>query len=83
MSIEGDWYYVKSGETVGPVSREALQEAISGSDGPKTLVWGPGVAEWTQARHVAGVGVGKARAGPPARAEGPRCVDEIAGEVCG
>ena len=83
MSIEGDWYYVKSGETVGPVSRKALQEAISGSDGPKTLVWGPGVAEWTQARHVAWLGVGKARVGPPPRAKIPRSSDEIDFELFG
>lgn len=83
MSIEGDWYYVKSGETVGPVSREVLQEAISGSDGPKTLVWGPGVAEWTQARHVAWLGVGKPRMGPPVRAKVARSADEIDFELFG
>jgi len=83
MSIEGDWYYVKSGETVGPVSRSALQEAISGADGPKTLVWGPGVAEWTQARHVAWLGVGKPRMGPPVRAKVARSADEIDFELFG
>lgn len=83
MSIEGDWYYVESGETVGPVTRSALQEAISGADGPKTLVWGPGVAEWTQARHVAWLGVGRARVGPPVRVKVARSADEIDFELFG
>jgi uncharacterized protein (TIGR00266 family) len=83
MSTGGDWFYVKSGETVGPVSREALHQAIAGADGPKTLVWGPGVAEWTEARHVAGLGVGAAHAGPPPRSTVARRADEIDFELYG
>ena len=38
MAGDGGWYYVKNGETLGPVSKEALQSAISEDGGPNTLV---------------------------------------------
>ena len=47
MAGEGSWYYVKDGRTVGPVTREELLAALSGAHGPQTMVWGPGVPDWT------------------------------------
>lgn len=65
MTTDGQWYYVKRGETVGPVSREELVRVIPSVDGPRTLVWGPGVPEWTEARHVAALGLGGTGTVPP------------------
>ena len=61
MASDGGWYYVKDGQTVGPVPRNELVQALPAADGPKTLVWGPGVSEWTEARHVVSLGSGAAR----------------------
>jgi len=83
MAGEGGWYYVKDGKTTGPMSREELTRALPSADGPKTLVWGPGVPEWTEARHVVSLGAGEIpRAAPP----GPprtRRADEIDYELFG
>ena len=83
MAGEGGWYYVKHGDTIGPMSREELLRAIQQADGPKTLVWGPGVPEWTQAGRVAALGVEPtARAVPPKAPTGRRA-DEIDYEIFG
>jgi uncharacterized protein (TIGR00266 family) len=83
MTGEGGWYYVKDGQTVGPVSREELTQALAGAHGPQTLVWGPGVTEWTEARHVVSLGTGAGvPAGPPQVPTGRRA-DEIDYELFG
>lgn len=84
MSADG-WYYAKGNETVGPMSRDALVSAIQGVNGPDTLVWGPGVSEWTEARHVASLGVGALRTAtaPPPPSGGTRKSDEIDYELFG
>ncbi len=83
MAGESGWYYVKAGETVGPVSHSELSKVLRGADGSATLVWGPGVSEWTEARHVAALGVGSAYgAAPPPRPK-TRRADEIDYEIFG
>ncbi len=67
MTTEGSWYYVQNGETVGPVSRDAIMQAVRSGDGPRTLVWGPSVSEWTEARHVVALGVSTNQPAPPPR----------------
>jgi len=67
MATDGSWYYIRGEETVGPVTRDALMQIVRSAEGPRTLVWGPGVSEWTEARHVVVLGVGTARPAPPAR----------------
>ncbi|MEK6674301.1 MAG: TIGR00266 family protein [Planctomycetota bacterium] len=83
MSQDGSWYYVQAGQTVGPVTREELIRALAGGDGPQTLVWGPGVPEWTEARHVGQLGLGHAAPSPPPRAVGAKRSDEIDYEIFG
>jgi uncharacterized protein (TIGR00266 family) len=84
MSTEGGWYYAKDGKTVGPMSREELITALPSAGGPRTLVWGPGVAEWTEARHVATLGGGTGGAAPPPpSAQRLRAADEIDYEIFG
>ena len=83
MAGDGGWYYVRDGKTLGPMSQEELEQAISGGDGPQTLVWGPGVPEWTEARHVVALGVGQARRAVPPQAPTGRRADEIDYEIFG
>jgi uncharacterized protein (TIGR00266 family) len=83
MSADGGWYYVKDGQTIGPLSRAELTAAISKTGGEKTLVWGPGVPEWTEARHVAMLGARTTpETAPPPRPTGRRA-DEIDFEIFG
>ncbi len=83
MAGEGGWYYVKDGETVGPMPREELVRSLPAADGPETLVWGPGVAEWAAAKHVASLGTGAASISSPPRPPKTRRADEIDYEVFG
>ena len=83
MVENGDWFYVKEGQTIGPVTRSHLLAALHVS-GSGTLVWGPGVSEWTEARHVSSLGVGSAgAAAPPPVSTRPRQADEIDYEITG
>ncbi len=79
----GEWYYARNGQTIGPVTREELLAALGGADGPNTLVWGPGVAEWTEAKHVAALGLRPAAASMPPGAPRARRADEIDYEIFG
>ncbi len=83
MAGEGGWYYVKNGQTVGPMSREELIQAIPTADGPTTLIWGPGVSEWTEARHVVSLGAGATHTAAPPRPPKARRADEIDYEILG
>ena len=83
MASEGGWYYVKDGQTIGPVAREELIAALPSVQGPGTLVWGPGVPDWTEARHVAALGAGGARPVGPPQAPTARRADEIDYELFG
>lgn len=83
MSNDSGWYYVKDGETVGPLSREQLVQALPGAHGLDTLVYGPTTVDWTKARHVSSlVGAFEGAAGPPPT---PRrgLADEIDYEIFG
>ncbi len=78
MSNDGGWYYAKDGQTVGPVTREELQRVLrTGPNGSATLIWGPGVLEWTEARHVPGLGIDTPSAAPPRPAPKARRADDI------
>jgi len=83
MTSEG-WYHIKDGQQVGPMSLDALRSALSGADGPSTLVWGPGVADWTEARRVSALGVGAPAAySAPPKAPTARRADVIDYEIYG
>jgi uncharacterized protein (TIGR00266 family) len=83
MAGYGGWYYVKGGETKGPMSREELVRALPGADGPSTMVWGPGVSEWTTAKHVVSLGSGATHTTSPPRVPKNRRADEIDFELFG
>jgi len=74
MSGEGGWFYVRSGQTMGPVSIDELRRAIAGGEGPQTLVWGPGVAEWTEAKHLHFLQSAMTAAPPQSRGPGAQAV---------
>ena len=82
MADQGDWYYVKDGQTAGPVGRDELAPILKAA-GPNTLVWGPGVPEWTEARHVAALGVGTTGMPTPPAVRKARRADEIDYEIFG
>ncbi len=83
MSSGEGWYYVKNGETLGPVSQGVLRTELANAGGPSALVWGPGVPEWTEARHVPALGVGTKQPIQPPRAPTARRADEIDYELFG
>ena len=81
--MDEGWYYIKDSEMTGPMSRAELTKALPSVGGPTTLVWGPGVSDWTEARHVPSLGVGSSRqAAPPGIPTGRRA-DEIDFELFG
>ncbi|MFQ5430766.1 MAG: TIGR00266 family protein [Phycisphaerae bacterium] len=83
MSNETGWYYAQDGKPVGPMSREELIRRLPSVGGGETLVYGPTVPTWTQARRVASIG-GSARGGQaPPPAPRARTADEIEYEVFG
>ena len=83
MAGDGGWYCVKNGETVGPMSRDELIAALPSAGGPKALVWGPGVSEWSEARHVPSLGVSAMRHIAPPLAPTTGRADEIDYEIFG
>ncbi len=83
MVQDGGWYYARNGQTVGPMTLDELRRNLASAEGPRTMVWGPGVTEWTEARHVPVIGAGSdARAEPPRAPVGARS-DEIDYEIFG
>lgn len=51
----GEWFYVQDGQPVGPVTMDELKTRMAALEGDETLVYGPGLANWTAARHVPGL----------------------------
>ena len=82
MPSESGWYYVKDGQTIGPVSREELVRVLPGVDGQNTLVWGPDAPQWVQARHIVSLRAGEGAPPPPAGAA-RRAADEIDYDIYG
>lgn len=83
MSSSGEWYYAQDGETRGPMTLAELTAALPNVDGPATMVYGPGMSDWTEARHVSAL-ASAVRPGaitpPPPRT---RRSDEIDYEIFG
>lgn len=83
MAAETGWYYAKGKDSVGPMSLEELVRQLPRAEGQATLIYGPGVADWTEARHVQAVKemlAGTNAPPPPPRA---RKADEIDYEIFG
>jgi len=51
MSDQG-WYIAQDGKPQGPLTLAELGSRLKASGGPEALVFGPGLADWTAAKHV-------------------------------
>ncbi len=64
-----DWYYAQGREQKGPMSEAALRKLIDdGTVTPESLLFGPGMMNWTKMRHLpqfAQKSVGSADFAPP------------------
>lgn len=47
------WYYADGQESVGPMTLDELKAALPNVEGGDTLVFGPGLKEWVEAKRVA------------------------------
>lgn len=77
---------MENGESAGPVERSELIRRLSSLDGEHTLVYGPGLSAWTEARHVPGLcdaGPGGPAAVPPPPRFSGRRADEIDFHIVG
>lgn len=84
MSSENGWYYARGQESVGPLSLEDLAQKLPSAEGLNTLVYGPGISDWTEARHVAAIAqAARGNAAPPPPPAGKRQADEIDYEIFG
>jgi len=79
---EALWYYARGQERVGPMSLDDLARAIGAVNGDRTLVFGPGMTNWIEARHVGAImeRLHGAAPPPPSAAEP---ADEIDYEIFG
>ncbi|MFO0838833.1 MAG: TIGR00266 family protein [Phycisphaerae bacterium] len=54
--MPAEWFYVKEGQSVGPITRDELLARLASIGGDEALVFGPGLSNWTAAKHVPGLG---------------------------
>lgn len=84
MSSEGQWYLANNGETIGPMTKAELITRLGQYQGENTMVYGPGAANWTEARHVAGLtGLPAGAPPPPVPSTARRTADVIDYEIFG
>ena len=75
---DGGWYIVENGKPVGPLSLAGVISRLPGAGGMDAMVFGPGMAEWTAARHVPQMREGgRGLSVPPPPPAGVRRSDEI------
>jgi uncharacterized protein (TIGR00266 family) len=83
MSDGAVWYYAAGQESVGPMSLSELKAALPRVGGKETMVFGPGLVQWTEAKHVDEIMENIAPpASPPPRRRARRA-DEIDYEIFG
>ena len=70
-----EWYYVRNGESQGPLSLDALATLLPSIAGRDTLVFGPGLSSWTPAKAVPAFQAHTTDTPPPAPVQ--RRADEI------
>ena len=52
MSSDASWYYADGQQSVGPMTLQQLKTALPKVGGRETMVFGPGLVQWTEAKHV-------------------------------
>jgi uncharacterized protein (TIGR00266 family) len=83
MADDALWYYAMDGQTLGPVTLDALRRLLPTIGGERALVFGPGTADWTEARHVAALTAARAPVVAPPSAPRSSRSDEIDYEIFG
>ena len=83
MSQGAVWYYANGQQSVGPMTLSELKSALPGADGKETLVFGPGLVQWTAAKHVDEISESVAPPMSPPTRRSERRADEIDYEIFG
>jgi uncharacterized protein (TIGR00266 family) len=83
MADPSDWYFARGSDYVGPMSLEELVRRLPEADGSNALVYGPGMSEWMEARHVPSVAAALRGQGGPPKPPKTRRADEIDFEIFG
>lgn len=85
MPSSPEWYYAKGSESAGPVTLEELIAQLPANGGGKCMVFGPGLSEWSEARHVPAINAAMraSSAGSPPPVPKTRKSDEIDYELFG
>jgi uncharacterized protein (TIGR00266 family) len=84
MAGSGGWYYLKNGETQGPVDEAGLIRMLPEIGGQSAMVFGPGLTEWCEAGHLAWLRRSlENRPVAPKPPGKPRVADEIDYEIFG
>jgi len=55
MSSDPAWYFAQNGTSVGPMTLAELVRRLPSAGGLHALIYGPGMANWIEARHVQSV----------------------------
>lgn len=82
MPGKAEWYFVQGSDSVGPMPLEELAGRLR-TLGAHTLVFGPGLSGWTEARHVSAVMAAVQGGGVPPIPPAQRASDEIDYEIFG
>lgn len=80
-----DWYVIDNGQSVGPMSLDALVARLPAVGGLQAMVYGPGLAAWTPAGQVPAIGarMSSGRGAPPIPPGVGRRADVIDYEIFG
>ncbi|MBX7168019.1 MAG: TIGR00266 family protein [Pirellulales bacterium] len=83
MPADPAWYYAQGNNSVGPMSLDELVARLPQAQGPQTLVYGPGVNSWIEARHVQAIVERMSGGAAPPPPPSGRRADEIDYELFG
>ncbi|WP_373651184.1 TIGR00266 family protein [Schlesneria sp. DSM 10557] len=83
MNSSEVWYYADGQQSVGPMSLAEVKAALPKLDGKETLVFGPGLVQWTEAKHVDEIMEEVSPPTPPPLRQSSRRSDEIDYEIFG
>ena len=83
MPEPAGWFLALEGKPQGPLPLAELLEKLRKTGGPDTLVYGPGLADWTEVRHVESVWSQLRPVGAPPPVPKRKNSDEIDYEIFG
>lgn len=83
MSDNEEWYYADGQQPVGPMSLSELRSILPKVGGKNKLVYGPGLVQWTEAKHVDEIMQSIVPPKTPPTAPVSRSADEIDYEIFG